>query len=402
MNDIIDIFKKLKTDFEFVTGYIYRGLVEAIGAGFASRLKEFVDKFAFIKKNAFVATADKDYLYLYASELLPHYPPKTADGLVSFYGEVGAIIPASTEIYDDNSTYKTISDVTISALTINDIVTVVDDIATVSVSNQLTNTEALVNGERKQITIVDGDTIQFEAGTLVTGNAVEIVVNQALVTARAQEAGEAENRALNSVLKIKKTIDGVNQDLGVVAITGGVEAEDVEDYRERVQFFLANPQSPFSEPHIVANIKDNLETIKFSWVEGGEFIDGEVTVVAMNYDYGLTAGELNDILTKTALIKPANLDVASMHATVATVSANNVTIADLLPASSGLQAEIKKNIEYFFNGDMYERDITKGNLEAIIYQTVNGAERVESFTLVDGQQTETVRTFWKLSNVVFQ
>ena len=336
-----EIYLKLKTDFEYITGYIYKGLVQALGAGFASRLKEFDDKFEFIIKNGFISTANKDYLYLSASELLPPKPSEIATGLVVFYGEVGAIIPSETEISDDDAVFKTISDVTISILTINSTVVVADGIATVSEANQLTNTQASINGDTKQITIVDENTIQFEAGTLITSDAVEIIVNQALATANAVEAGTAGNRALNDVLKLKVTIEGVNQDLGVLAITGGVDEEDEEVYRQRVLHFKANPQAPFSEPHIIETIKENMETIKFAWVEGGEVVDGTVKVYAINYDYGFTGGEQTDVLAHTTAIKPANLDVASISVAVPTVNANDVTIQDLLPASVGLQDEIR-------------------------------------------------------------
>ncbi|VAY88399.1 hypothetical protein MNB_ARC-1_62 [hydrothermal vent metagenome] len=77
-------------------------------------------------------------------------------------------------------------------------------------------------------------------------------------------------------------------------------------------------------------------------------------------------------------------------------------IDNLLPSSSGLKDEVRKNIKYFFDNDMYEKEITQSNIEAIIYKTTNGAETVESFTLVSGWQISTENTFWKLDNVVFQ
>ena len=51
---------------------------------------------------------------------------------------------------------------------------------------------------------------------------------------------------------------------------------------------------------------------------------------------------------------------------------------------------------------MFEKTITQANLEAIIYKTTNGAEKVESFTLIDGWKTAENYKFWKLINVIFQ
>lgn len=397
-----DIFKKLKTDFEYITGFIYKGLVQALGAGFASRLKEFEDKLEFIKKNAFISTADKDYLYLGASQMLPPKPAEIASGLVVFYGEVGNVIPAGSEIKDDNGVFKTSSDATIAETTLNGTVTIADGIATTTIANQLTNTTGLVNGVSKQLTIVDGNTIQFDAGVLTEGQAVAIKVKNALTSVVANDAGADYNRELNDVLKLKITIAGVNTELGVLQISGGVDDEDVEAYRKRVIYFFSNPQAPFSKPNIIATNLERLKTLKYVWVKGGEVVDGTVQVIALNTSYGLTAFEISEISKNTKAIAPANMDTTAITVTSATVQNVDVVIQDLTPASDGLQKEVEKNIKYFFNNDMYEKTITQANLEAIIYKTTNGAETVESFTLVSGWQVATTNTFWKLNNVVFQ
>ena len=90
MKEILD---KLKVDFEYYTGGKYIGLVKAIGAGFASRLSEFASKLGWIEKQAFVATADKDYLYLHTGHLLEPKPSLMAEGYVVFFGEVGKLVP---------------------------------------------------------------------------------------------------------------------------------------------------------------------------------------------------------------------------------------------------------------------------------------------------------------------
>ena len=401
-----EIFKKLKTDFEYVTGFIYKGLVQAIGAGFASRLSEFTDKLDFIKKQAFTATADKDYLYLDASDLLPPKPAEIAEGLVAFYGEVGGVIPASSELKDDDGVFKTKSDVTIAELTLNGVASVTNGIAQVTVVNQLTNTTALVNSVSKAITIIDGNTIQFEAGDVADTDAVEIKVNTALASVLADEAGVDENRSLNDVLRLKISIELVNTECGVVEIIGGVDDEDVEDYRQRVIEFKSNPQAPFSAPHIEATIKEDNNTIRFVWVKGGEVVEGAVNAVCLNENYGLTANESTNALASMVSIKSAPTAESALSITSPTVTGFDIVIEDLLPASDGLKNEIEKNLKYFFleakDADFYEKEITTGNIESIIYRTINGAEQVESFTLISGSQTVVANTFWKLENVIFQ
>lgn len=403
---MIDIFKKLKTDFEFVTGFIYKGLVQAMGAGFASRISEFTDKLDFIKKQAFIATADKDYLYLGMSNLLPPNSAEVADGFVALYGEVGAVIIASTELKDDDGVFKTKSDVTIAELTLNGVATVTNGIAQITVANQLTNTTALVNAVTKQITIIDGNTIQFIAGDIITLDAVEIKVNTALASVLADEAGLAGNRILNSVLRLKITIENVNTECGVVEITGGIDDEDVESYRQRGIYFKSNPQAPFSAPNIEAQIKKDVNTIRFVWIKGGEVVEGAVNAVCLNESYGLTAGESTDALASMVSIKSAPTAVSALSITAPTVTEFDIVIEDFLPASTGLEAEVEKNLKFFFleseDADFYEKEITSSSIESIIYNTRNGAEQVQSFTLVSGSQSAVANTFWKLNNVIFQ
>lgn len=397
-----EIWDKLKIDFEFITGYVYKGLISTIGAGFASRLSEFADKLETIKKNMFISTADRDYLYLHGSEALPPYPAETATGLVVFYGTNGAVIPSETELKNDTGTFKTLSDTTISLLTLSGNVTVSGQIATLTVSNQLTNTIALVNGASKQLSVISSTIIQFEAGTLISGDAVTIEVQRAIGSVTALESGTAGNLPLNSVLQLKMTIAGVNTDLGVLEISGGKNDEDTEEYRQRVLHFQSNPQAPFGKTNIIENIKSKMPNIKFVWVKGGEYVEGQVLLIGLNKSYSLSVSEQEQMLSNTVAIKPALLSQSAITVTVPTVTGIDVTIQDLMPASDGLQAEITKNLQYFFEGDMYETEITQGSLEAIIYKTTNGAEQVASFTLVSGWQVSTLNTFWKLNNVVFQ
>lgn len=400
------IFKKLQTDFEFVTGYIYKGLALALGAIFASRLSEFTDKLDFIKKQAFTATADKEYLYLDASDLLPPNPAETAEGLIAIYGQIGGVISAETEIIDDNGTFKVKSDATIAESTLNGVASVSNGIGIVTVANQLTNTTALVNSVTKEITIVNGDTIQFEAGDVQDADAVEIKVNTALVSVVASEAGLTGNRTLNSALRLKLANEEVNTECGAVAIIGGMDNEDVEDYRQRVIYFKSNPQAQFSAPHIEATIKDENNTIRFAWIKGGEVVEGAVSAVCMNYDYGLTANESANALASMVSIKSAPTAESALSATSAIVTGFNIVIEDLVPASDGLKAEIIKNLKFNFleakDADFYEKPITAGSIESIIYRTASGAEQAESFTLVNGAQVSIPNTFWRLGNVIFQ
>jgi hypothetical protein len=186
----------------------------------------------------------------------------------------------------------------------------------------------------------------------------------------------------------------------------GKNDEDVESYRARVMQFLSNPQAPFSKPNIKYVNMIKIKSLKYLWVKNNNddntIEDGEIKIVALNNDYGLTAYEIEQIIKFTLSIAPANFSNTAVTATNAIVENFDITIQDLSPASDGLKNEVKKNLQYFFDVDMFEKTITQANLEAIIYKTTNGAEKVESFTLIDGWKTAENYKFWKLNNVIFQ
>lgn len=397
-----NIFEKLKVDFQYITGYIYKGLIASLGAGFASRLAEFQSKLSFIEKQAFISTADKEYLYLKAGRMLPPLPPETAEGFVVFYGENGAVVPQGIELKDDNGTFKTLTEAEISTTTLNGTVSVADGIAVmVYISHEITNCSGEVNEVPKDITVVDVDTLQFEAGNLVNGQAVTVTTRHtAIVPIIADESGIASNRELNDILKTKVTVENVDKEVGIILVAGGKDEEGVEEYRTRVEDYMTNPQSPFNDNNIKYVNLNSIKTLKYVWVESP--IEGEVKVVSLNQNFGLTAEEQESIMTATKSIAPAQMDKTAITVALPTVADIQVVIQDLSPASDGLKSAVEKNIKYIYEVDMYEKGISSSLLEATIYKTTNGAEQVESFTLVSGQTAPTDDTFWKYTGTTFQ
>jgi len=192
----------------------------------------------------------------------------------------------------------------------------------------------------------------------------------------------------------------VNKDLGVILIDGGKDEESVEDYRKRVEFFIINPQSPFNDNNIKYINMENIKTLKYIWVESP--IEGTIKAVALNESFGLTSQEQTDIIQYTKSIAPAQMDITAITVALPTVTDIQVVISSLSPASDGLKTEVEKNIRYLYEVDMYEKGISASQLEAVIYKTTNGAEQVDSFTLVSGSTVVTSGTFWKYTGTTFQ
>lgn len=401
-----EILKKIKTDFEYYTGSSFRGLIYALGSSFASRLKEFEDKLEFMKKNAFISTADKDYLYLNASSLLPPEAPQKAKGYITVYGSRGIEIPTGTELSDDDTSYKTISAGKIEKIELQGITSVTNGTATVNISNSLTNTTAMVNGYSKKITVVNSNTIQFDSEGIDDGDNIILVVNAVVLQVLAEDFGEIYNKDLNDIIKFKTTQTGVNTEAGILSIVGGKDEEDVEDYRLRVKDFLSNPQAPFSKVNIAKTIFDNIKNIKYVWIKNNEddnnILDKSIKVLAINKDYTLSQEEIDGIKQGVELIKPANFSSSALTVSIPTVENFNIVIDTLLPSSDGLRNEITKNLRYKFGGDNFEKEITQANIESVIYNTKNGMEQVISFSLSSGWKSKENYKFWRLEDVIFQ
>lgn len=399
---IKDLYEKLKVDFEFLTGFKYKGLIASFGAGVASRIAEFLDKLKFIEKQAFIATADKEYLYLHSGKMLPPLPPQTAEGYVVFYGENGATIEAGTKIKDNDLVYYTMADAQITKTEFSGTIQVSDGVAVfVYPNHEITNTRGEVNGISKDITVIDKDTLRFDADGLEDGQSVIVTTRHtATVKVRAEKSGEKYNKELNDILKLKVTLVGVDKEVGVIVIDGGKDEEAVEDYRKRVMEFMSNPQALFSKNHIRFINLSNIKTLKYVWVESPQ--DGEVVVKAINKNFNLTQDEMTQMLDVTKAIAPAQMSDSAISVAMPIIEEIDVVIKDLSPASEALREAVKKNIQYIFDKDMYEKGVTTSELEAIIYKTKNGAEEVESFELISGSCDPTPNKFWKLRDVIFQ
>lgn len=399
---MIEILDKLKADFEYFTGGKYVGLVKALGAGFASRLHEFSSKLNFIEKQAFIETADKDYLYLHAGHLLAPKPSAVSEGFVVFFGEVGATVPVGTEIKDDKGGYTTKVEGVVQRVQFTSIASVKGGRVTLPANLGVPSCVCVVNGVSVSATSTRLG-FSFSSNSINQGDSVTVQVDKTnAVAVFSSVSGVEANRSFGDRLKTKVTIAGINKDAGVLSLSGGKDAENVEDYRKRVKFFMANPQAPFSENHIKALVLENVPTLKYAWVKGGEVESGRVKVYIINNEYNLTQAENVSAKNLVETIRPAQMKSELITIGLPVVRVQDVVIKDLLPFSEEMKEEVRKNIEYLFSVDLFERGIKLADIESTVYRTTRGLERVESFTVLAGSFLAESRTFRRLGNVVFQ
>ena len=399
-----EILNKLKADFEYFTGGKYVGLVKAIGAGFASRLHEFSSKLNFIEKQAFVESADKDYLYLHAGYLLPPKGAEVAEGFVVFFGVIGATVPAGTEIKDDNGSYTTKSEGVVSRVSFTGVASVANGTVTLPPNLEVPSCNCVVNGVGVSATSTKlGFSFPASNSNINHGDTVIVEVDKTNAVAVSSNAsGEVGNRSFGDKLKTKVTIAGINKEAGVLILAGGRNDENVEDYRKRVKFFMANPQAPFSASNIKTLLLESIATLKYVWVRGGEVTDGKVKVYIINSEYSLTQAESELAKRIVGAIRPAQMKPEYIEINLPIIKTQNVVIQDLYPPNDEMKEEVRKNIEYLFNFDAFEKGIKQTDIEATIYRTRNGLERVESFTVLEGSFLSEPYTFRKLGNIIFQ
>ena len=155
----------------------------------------------------------------------------------------------------------------------------------------------------------------------------------------------------------------------VVGIAGGKDDETVEQYRARVKDFLANPQAPFNANNIKAVILNAMPTIKNVWVKGGEIVDGKVTVFAVDENNSLTRTESERVVELVRGIKSAQTRDEYIKAGAPILKTKDVVISGLKPYNEKMREQIRKNISYLFSGDMFERGMTRNEIESMIYRT---------------------------------
>ena len=396
-----EILEKLKSDFEYHTGGKFVGLVKALAAGFASRIWEFNGKLKFLMKQAFITTADSDYLFLHSGRLLPPKPSEVAEGFVVFFGQDGATVDEGETVSLGSVSYTTISEAKIEKRRFNGVALVEDGIATIPPIGEVTSCDCVVNGiAKKGISTSDGFT--FEASGISHGENVNVdVYVSALVDVRCNVAGAMGNLPFGEVLKMKKTAVGIDKECGVISIQGGLDDEDVEDYRARVLHDMANPRAPFNDNDIKKQVRDNVPTLKYVWVKGGDDEASKVKVFALNSNGGLTATELERVRDTLQDIKPAQMKAENITSGLPVLKLKTVVIADLLPAHDEMKDEVRKSIEYLFEQDLFEKGVAQSEIESVVYRTSYRGREVESFTVSEGSCAGEPYTVWVLDDVQF-
>ncbi len=415
---IKDLLEKVKASFEFIVKKPMQGFVLNIAIAFVSRLAEFQSKFKFFAKQMFISTADRDYLLLLADNILELRPSASSRGLVIFYGNRGARIPIHTVIKNNEIEYKTLDegeDKRIIKEVINDYNVIIDEegasvTLTEDTDRYFASCEGFVNDIQKDITVskhLDLTRFSFSADGLTNGELIQIKINQSKpIAIEALESGaKGNNPQFNDILRTKITLNGINQDLRVISLSGGRDFEDTEEFRARFQRFKANPKAPFNKNDIKAIIQDSMPSIKHLWIKGGgegDVEEGSVKILALNDNFELTSnsdgenGEIEKIKELISTILPAQVLESRIIIEKPIIRLQKVKISALEPSGwLQLEYEIEKNIRAMFNRDLFEKGISNREIDCAIFGSRAGIIKVESFTLEEGSFEPEANTFTK-------
>lgn len=379
--ELKDILARVKVDFEFATKTKFVGLVRAIGSAFSSRIKEVYYKLDFVRRQAFVSTADKDYLYMHSGELVEVGGAMFAAGQVCFFGVVGTNVPANTKVEDNGVEWvTTAASKIVESTEVLGVVVVVGSIAQVIQNLSIPTCKCLVNGVEKVVTSTE-EARYFDADGIADGEQVTIIVRKTLpVAVTAVKAGADGNRAFGDVLRLTTTITGIDSEAVVLSIAGGSEEEGTEDYRARVIDWLSKPQAPFNENNIIAEVKKRTAAT-YCWVRDADKTGGSVGVYPLNVSQAGSIGLNVDVKAAVMLIKSPQLEEERVFVATPAVEKVVFVVSGMSPTSDGLKSEIAKNLEYMMLGGRFEAGILVEEIQAEVFRAEYAGQRPVTFTV---------------------
>jgi uncharacterized phage protein gp47/JayE len=236
-----------------------------------------------------------------------------------------------------------------------------------------TNGKTLPTGTALQAE--DGTAFTVTVGATVSGGEVTVAVE-------ADVAGTAGNRSAATVLSLVVPLSGIDTDGAVAApgLSGGLDIEDVEDYRGRI---LDELQVPASGGGIGDYEKWALRAVDTSgtrigatraWEFGARPRAGEVTLAFVcdaRETIIPTADDLEDMHAYIAALAP--LDLAALHVVAPTPKPVDMTI--LLTPEDGAElaatrAAVLESLALVFAGSDLETSFDKSDIHEAISQAV--------------------------------
>lgn len=331
-----------------------------------------------------------------------------ASGTLVFSGTNGTLIPSATLVQRANGIqYSTLADITISTSTINvTSITRLGSTATVTTtSNHNLATgitiDSITGADQTEynvtntiITVVDATTFTYEVSgtptTPATGT-IQVTATTGFGNIEASDFGADGNADEGAQLTLVSPIVNVN-DTAIVnqdALTGGLDIEDDESLRERLQERTSNFSAPFTQAGLPVFIKEQVDGVTRVWIEDATPSAGYVTIYfTRDNDTNIipTASQVTDV--KNAIIdpdtgiKPANTPDSYVIVSAPSEVTANFTFSTLSPNTTDMQNAITDSLtDYFKNNTNIATDVTEEEYNNIIFSTIDSDGNTPTFTL---------------------
>lgn len=220
-------------------GLASSGSAAAAGVGLQEGLRDGVEQM-------FWQTADGEFLERIGEyDNTVRFDAQQADGFCAVGGVLSTIVPSGTQLTANGNTYLITQDAGVQSYVDNvslafsgGIVTAVTD-SEHSLSSSL---EVTISGAGQSeyngtytITVLDENTFTYEiTGSPVTNDTGTYTAEYALLNIESQETGQDKNLIAGSQLSIDVTDIDTIAYVGISGIVGGLDEEDIEDYRIRI------------------------------------------------------------------------------------------------------------------------------------------------------------------------
>ncbi len=381
-----------------------RGLVSAMAAGF----DENNDVIAQLIKQLFPQTATGIYLERWASFFgITRIAAQKATGNVVFSGTATTSIPSGTLIKKANNIqYETLVDGLISDQTINILsITRSGSLATVTTAsdhNLATGISVTHAGAIETeynilaiVTVTSNNTYTYVVSgtpsTPATGT-ITASFTTTSISVIASDFGDEGNSAGGSQLSLITPLVGVD-DICYLPYDGlslGLDIEDDEALRIRLQERTANFTAPFTQAGLPVFIKNSVAGVTRIWVRTAYPSAGYVTIYfTRDNDANIIPTSAQALVVKNVIIdpetgiKPANTPDSYVIVSPPTPVVVDFVFSSLSPNNLVMRTAITNTLTDYFKSDSVTEgvDIVENEYNSLIYSVIDTNGNSPTFTL---------------------
>lgn len=390
-----------------------KGIVDSMSTGF----DENNDNVKELLKQLFPQTATDEYLEAWASWFgITRKDPVKAEGYAVFTGVASTAIPISTLVQKaDGTQYETQASATITTQSIG-ISTLTRSgltatATTASNHNLATGVSVTISGASQTeynitatITVISNTqftyTISGSPATPATGTILAGFAT-AYVLIKASEYGVLGNSASGSQLTLISPIIDIDDNcfISYDGLSGGLDAENDDQLRVRLQDRCANFTAPFTESGLPIFIREKISGITRVWVQTATPSAGYVTIYfTRDADSNIIPNSTQVNAVKSAIvdadtgIKPANTPDSYVVVSSPTPVNINITFSALSPNTVAMKTAITEALTDYFKSASVNvgGDITVNEISALIYGITDEDGNTPTFTITVPSSTTAI------------